>query len=96
MNKHTRAREFAQHLGQEFPCHSLVYQERLSRVTHAHTLGLGIHNNGAGLLKVGCLMHIDMAVARACLDYRHQTLAHTALNKPRAATWNKHVHHTAH
>ena len=40
-------------------------------------------------------MHVDMAVARARLDHRHQRLAHAALNQARAAARNEHIDDTA-
>lgn len=58
---------------------------------HAHALRLGIDDNVERFIKVGRLMHIDVAVARARLDHRYERLAHTTLNQARTATRNEHI-----
>ena len=78
VDKHARGRKLIEHLGQELCGNRLVHQQRLGRVAHAHALGLGVHHDGACHVEIGGLVHVDMAVARARLDHRHQALAHAA------------------
>ena len=63
-------------------CHGAIDQQRLGGIAHAYALGLGINDNVERLIKVGGLMHVDVAVARARLDHRHKRLAHAALDQP--------------
>src|SRR3546814_4461515 len=52
----------------------LVDQERLGRVADAGAVGLGVDDDGCGLVQVGSRVDIDVAVANACLDHRHRRL----------------------
>src|SRR3546814_14620780 len=62
----------------------LVDQERLGRVADAGAVGLGVDDDGCGLVQVGSRVDIDVAVANACLDHRHRRLLHHAADQARA------------
>ena len=95
VNQHAVIMQHGNDCGQEAIGNGTVDQQRLGSVAHAHALRLGVDNNVERLVKVGGFMHVDMAVARARLDHRHQRLAHAALNQARAAARNEHVDDTA-
>src|SRR3546814_19868678 len=46
----------------------LVDQERLGRVADAGAVGLGVDDDGCGIVQVGSRVDIDVAVANACTD----------------------------
>ena len=84
-----------QHLRQERVGDLLVHQQRLASIAHAHALGLGVHHDGARLLKVRGLVHVDMAIARTGLDHRNIGVFHAVANEPCAAARNENVHRAA-
>ena len=95
VDQHAMVVQHGHDRGQERICHGTIDQQRLGGVAHAYALGLGVDDNVERLVKIGGFMHVDMAVARARLDHRHQRLAHAALDQARAAARNEHVDDTA-
>ena len=91
VNSDARGGELGEHAGQERVRHSLVHEQGLAGVAHAHALRLGIHHNGSRLGEVGTRVHVRMAIPRARLDDRHQALAHAALDKACASARNEHI-----
>ena len=95
MNHHARGAELGKRLWQEGIGDRVVHKQGLARIAHAYALGLGVHDDRASLGKIGALMNVDVTVARARLDNRHQALTNTALDEAGTTARNQNIHHSA-
>ena len=95
VNQHAVVVQHGNNRRQKHIGHSMVDQQRLGGIAHAHALRLSVDDNIERFIEVGGFMHVDVAVARARLDHRHKRLAHAALDQARTAARNEYVDNTA-
>ena len=73
---------------QEVRGDGVVHQQGLGGVAGAVALGLGIQCHREGLVRVGLVVHVDMADAVQVLDHRHPGILADALDQAFATAWD--------
>ena len=66
-------------------------QQYLHGIADRRATGLGILNNGQGLVLISILIYIDMDDSSTCLNNRYSRILYDRLNQSRATTRNEQI-----
>ncbi|MPM92159.1 hypothetical protein SDC9_139294 [bioreactor metagenome] len=77
---------------QKVGCNVAVHKANLGGVAHAGAAGFGIEQNRDRHVKVGSLIHINVADAGAGLNAGHRRVFHAGADQPRPTARDQQIH----
>ena len=73
-----------------------MYNEGFRSIADTYPLGLGVYDDGNGLVQVSFFVHIYMAVSCTGLNDRYCGILHNRLDEPCSASWDQHINIAVH